>query len=143
MKRLLMTVIAIISIGTTTFAAVHKQESDKPEAIKSETFTLRGGSQRKVARGELTIKFISVLEDSRCPVGVNCITAGNAKIQVKVTDRRGRTKVVELNTNREPKGDKFGKYGINLVNLSPEPKQGGQPARSHYTARLSIQRLSS
>lgn len=137
MKTLLLTLVAILGFSTTTIAAAHK-----PETFKLDTFALRNGKQRTVARGELTIKFVTVMEDSRCPAGVNCIWAGNAKIQLKVTDRSGRTKMMELNTNGEPKGDQFGRYAINLVNVTPKPTQNRKPTPSRYTARLSVQRVS-
>jgi len=141
MRNLFLTVVTILSIGASGIASGHRQETAKPETIKSETFTLRAGNQKRVARGELTIKFVNVIEDSRCPVGVNCIQAGTAKIQVKVTDRRGQTKTMELNTNKDPKGDQLGPYAINLVSLAPQPMKDRKPAR--YTARFSIQRLRS
>jgi len=140
---LFLTLVTILSIGATSIVSAHKQENAKPETIKSETFALHTGKQKKVARGELTIKFVAVMEDSRCPVGVNCISAGNAKIQVKVTDRRGQTKTMELNTNSRAKGDQFESYTINLVSLTPKPKQGSNPARARYSAEFSVQRSSS
>jgi hypothetical protein len=143
MRTLFLTVFTALSIGATSVASAHRQETVKPETIKSETFTLRAGHQKRVARGELTIKFVNVIEDSRCPVGVNCIQAGNAKIQIKVTDRRGQTKTMELSTNKDPKGDRLGPYAINLVSLAPQPTKDGKPTRSRYTARFSIERLRS
>ena len=139
MKTLLLTLVAILGIGATNTSAALKPESFRTENFKPETFSLRNGAQRTVVRGELTIKFVTVMEDSRCPVDVNCIWAGNAKIQVKVTDRRGHTKMMELNTNGEPKGDQFGPYAISLVNLTPKPTQR-KHTPSRYNARLSIQR---
>jgi len=139
MRTLFLTVVTILSIGATS-VAFDRQETAKPESIKSETFPLRAGNQKRVARGELTIKFVNVIEDSRCPVGVSCIQSGNARIQVKVT-ARGQTKTMELNTDKDPKGDKLGTYAINLVKLAPLPMKDRKPGR--YTARLSIQRLSS
>ena len=141
MKTLLLTLVAILSIGATNISAAQKPETFRTENFKPETFALRSGTQRTVARGELTIKFVTVVEDSRCPVDVNCVWAGNAKIKLRVTDRRGRTKMMELNTNGEPKGDQFGRYNISLVNLTPKPAERRRtPLR--YNARLSIQRVS-
>lgn len=140
MRTLFLTVFTMLSIGATSVASAHRQENVKTETIRSETFTLRAGHQKRVARGELNIKFVNVIEDSRCPVGVNCIQAGNAKIQIKVTDRRGQTKTMELSTNKDPKGDRLGAYAINLVNLAPQPRKDGKPTR--YTAKFSIQQLS-
>ena len=133
MKTLLLALVAILSIGTTTIAS-----QNRPETLRHETFSVRYGNQKRIARGELTMRFITVMEDSRCPVGVNCVWAGNAKIKVKVTDRRGHSKVMELNTNGEPRGEQFGRYAINLVSLTPEPRQNSKPARSRYTATFSI-----
>ena len=133
MKTLLLALVAILSIGTTTIAS-----PNRPETFKRETFSLRYGNQRTIARGELTIRFVTVMEDSRCPIGVNCVWAGNAKIKVRVTDRRGRSKVMELNTSGEPRGGQFGRVTINLVNLTPQPRQNAKPARSRYTAMFSI-----
>jgi hypothetical protein len=135
MKTLLLALVTILSIGTTTIAW-----PNRPETFKRETFALRYGNQKTVARGELRIRFVTVMEDSRCPVGVNCVWAGNAKIQVKVSDRRGRSKVMELNTSGEPRGAQFGRYAINLVNLTPQPRENNKPSPSRYTAMFSIQR---
>jgi len=135
MKTLLLALIAILSIGATTIAS-----ANRPETFKAETFALRYGNQKTIARGELRIRFVTVMEDSRCPVGVNCVWAGNAKIQVRVSDRRGHSKMIELNTNGEPRAAQFGRYAINLVNLTPQPRQNSKPAPSRYTAMFSIQR---
>lgn len=43
----------------------------------------------------VTIKFLEVLEDSRCPKGVNCIWAGRAIVKVQVTNN-GQTTEKEL-----------------------------------------------
>ena len=135
MKTLLLALVAILSIGTTTIAS-----ANRPETFKPKTFALRYGNQKTIARGELRIRFVTVMEDSRCPVGVNCVWAGNAKIQVRVSDRRGHSKMIELNTNGEPRAAQFGRYAINLVNLTPQPRQNSKPAPSRYTAMFSIQR---
>lgn len=146
MKILLLSLVAILGIGPTSISAVpdlqtFKTESFRPESFKPETVALRTGTQRTVARGELSIKFVTVVEDSRCPLDVNCVWAGNAKIRVKVTDQRGRAKMMELNTNGEPKVDQFGRYAISLVSLTPKPTQNRRHT-PRYNARLSIQRVS-
>ena len=141
MKNVFLILVAILGVGSTTITAAHKQEPIREESLRRDTVDLRKGLQKTVARGELKIKFVAVLEDSRCPLGVNCVWAGNAKIQLRVTDRRGRTKLMELNTGGEPRGDRIGRYAINLVNLTPLPKPNEKFGQSRYTARLSIQRL--
>jgi len=67
-------------------------------AQKPGTVTLRPGQQKKAGGGTITIKFVSVVEDSRCPPQSACVWAGNAKIQVLIYDRHGK-ETVTMNTN--------------------------------------------
>lgn len=39
-----------------------------------------------VSMGDLYINFSEVIEDSRCPKGVECIWAGRAKVKIEVSD---------------------------------------------------------
>ena len=56
----------------------------------------------KLALGETvqfenaTVKFIKVLEDSRCPKEVTCIWAGQARLLVEVTEKGKDSKEMEL-----------------------------------------------
>lgn len=129
MKILILTLIAMLAMTTITSAA------------KPQKFTLRVGQQKRVANGDLRIKFVSVMEDSRCPVGVDCIWAGNAQIKVLVTDRRGETKEMLINTNSGVQGDQHAGYAVNLVSLTPEPTQKGKPTKSSYRATFTVARL--
>lgn len=43
-----------------------------------------------------TVKFIKVLEDSRCPKNVTCVWAGRAMLLVEVTENGKDTKEMEL-----------------------------------------------
>ena len=72
MKLKVLTILTVLSFATVAFAR-------KPEIV-----TLRTGQQKKAGRGEITIKFLSVEEDSRCPDGAACVWAGNAKVKVKI-----------------------------------------------------------
>ena len=39
-----------------------------------------------VSIGDLFVNFSEVIEDSRCPTGVECIWAGRAKVKIEVSD---------------------------------------------------------
>lgn len=112
------------------------------EAQTSQRVTLRVGKQKKLSRSKLTIKFVSLVEDSRCPTGTNCVWAGNAKIKVKVTSARGESKIFELNTNLGAKGDVLGGYQFNLESLTPHPAVNIRIDKNGYTATFSVQKLS-
>ncbi len=93
MKTLILTLIMTLVFGT-----ILQAKTTKDEEIK-----LLVNRQKTVTKDKLTLKFISVLEDSRCPEDVNCVWAGNAKVQIKLRSRRGISKTFELNTGLEPK----------------------------------------
>ncbi|MGB1104710.1 MAG: hypothetical protein ACPG21_13960 [Crocinitomicaceae bacterium] len=70
---------------------------------------------------KLFVQFDSVLTDSRCPRGANCIWEGDAAVQFSVTYKRAMD-TISLHTNQE--GEKvqslFG-YNFEFINLSPYP----------------------
>jgi hypothetical protein len=94
--------------------------------------------QKTVTADKLTIKFLSVIEDSRCPVGVDCIWSGNAKVQIKVTNRKGVSKTFELNTDLEPQAVNVEGYEIRLAGLRPHPRANIRIQPNRYTATFTL-----
>ena len=123
----------VILILTLLFGRLRQASAQTSQQIK-----LRVNNQKAVAGSKLTIKFISIMEESRCPEGVNCIHAGNAKIQIKVAKRAGSAKTFELNTNSAPDSISFEGYEIRLTNLDPVPKENIRINRNGYTATLVV-----
>lgn len=109
-------------------------------AYQGESVTLRPGQRKVAGHGatKINIKFVSVVEDSRCPEKSMCVWAGNAKVQVVISDRRG-SKTVTLNTNTGNHGDQYGGWAINLVSVTQ--KDAGTMRQSKYRAVFSIERL--
>ena len=105
-----------------------------------EMLTVKMGQQKVDKMSGLRIKFVSVVEDSRCPVDVDCIWAGNAKIKVQVVGQR-MTKVFEFNTTIGPKGDMMDGWAIYLEELTPLPKSSKKTNSKLYTAKFKITRL--
>jgi hypothetical protein len=123
----------VILILTLLFGSLWQASAQTNQQLK-----LRINNQKAVVGSKLTIKFVSILEESRCPEGVNCIHAGNAKIQIKVAKRGGAAKTFELNTNFDPNGISFEGYEIRLTNLDPVPKENVRINRNGYTATLVV-----
>jgi hypothetical protein len=110
------------------------------EAQAQEMVIIKAGQQRTAAKSKLRIKFISLIEDSRCPIGVDCIWAGNAKIRVQVVGERS-TKVFEMNSTLGPKGDILDGWAIMLEELTPVPRANRKTNPKNYTATFKISRL--
>jgi hypothetical protein len=106
-----------------------------------ETISVKAGKQAVAKRSKLKIKFISVVEDSRCPNGAQCVWAGNAKIKVEISVPKGEKKTVEINTGTGPKGDQVGGYAVTLDSLTPYPNANKPTDPKKYSAKFSIVRL--
>jgi len=70
-----------------------------------------------------TIKFLKVVEDSRCPADVNCIWEGQAIVWVAVTETGKEMKQVELLYGKRINKSIFSSEGYSLkgMSLSPYP----------------------
>ena len=109
-------------------------------AQKPETIVIKAGQQKVAKVSKLKIKFVSVTEVSRCPVGTDCIWAGNAKVKVQITGEHG-PKTFEFNTNMGPKGDILDGWSITIDSLTPLPQVNKRIAPRNYTATFNIVRL--
>lgn len=120
--------------------AQEPEERQREEAAQIIT-NVRVGKQKKASRSRINVKFVSLIEDSRCPEGVNCIHAGNARIKVTVSKAGGKPITFEMNTNLGEKGNVYAGYAIYLTDLKPVPKTNVRLSRNAYTATFSISRL--
>jgi hypothetical protein len=83
------------------------------------------GETLNLAEG-VSLEFTSVAEDSRCPLDVQCVSAGNARVVLKTITPRGESSV-SLNTDPAlPDSALFDYYGVELRKLEPFPGAGAQ-----------------
>lgn len=125
MKLLILAVMAIIGLSTVASAKT------------SESIKVRVGQTRTADGGKVKIKFVSVAEDSRCPVNARCIWAGNAKIKVAVSTGKLAPKVLELESRPDSQPGVVYGYKFQLVDLTPRP---GETNASPKTATVSVTR---
>ncbi len=102
--------------------------------------TLQVGRQTNLFNRDLTIQFVSVLNDSRCPQDVQCISAGNAKIRIKVRKNFGRWQTFDLNLNGNNSVVNFRNYQIDFTNLTPYLRTNVRINRFQYRATLKVTR---
>jgi len=80
------------------------------------------------------------LDDSRCPIGVVCIWAGQTVVTLEVA--RGEDEPVELvlvrRAGREPETARAFERELRLLEVDPHPKEGVTPERSQYVAEIEI-----
>ena len=105
-------------------------------------FELKAGRVVTLDGGRLRIRFARVESDSRCPVDVTCVWAGNAESLFEVGTRswKGKT-TLKLNTNASPERPvevKYDRYTLKLVGLSPRLRSNQKIKPGQYTATLLV-----
>ena len=121
------------------FFPLFAQQSRKAEVIRlGQEFELKINQEGTIEGEGLAVAFESVLQDGRCPEGVDCIWAGNAKIKIRLGKQKQTPGAVELNTGVKPKSSSFLDYEIKLVALNPRPKADKPVEPNEYKATLIV-----
>jgi hypothetical protein len=110
-----------------------------PTARLDENFVLARGETARVASADVSIRFVGVQSDSRCPGDATCIQAGDAIVRVEVLPSTGGAKTYDLHTAKSepvPHGD----LSIALVELAPYPFVSRPTQPGDYRATLRITR---
>ena len=129
MKLLIAAFLLLFGFGS--FIGVSAKQPERVSVKINEAATAKGG---------IKIKFVELIDDSRCPTDTNCVWAGNAKIKVRVT-KNGRSKDLELNSNLAPRDVGCAGYNFNLVGLTPEPRSNIRTNRNGYVATIEIKKV--
>ncbi len=134
---IMKTAVFAVFIG---FLMAMTSYSQDIEPFKIETVTLKTGQQKTAKMSGLKIKFLGVTEDSRCPTDVECIWAGNAKLQFRITGEQG-TKDYAFNSTIGQRGDQVGVWAVSIDTLEPVPHSKKKIAANAYCVKLQIVRL--
>ena len=93
-------------------------------SAQSKQISIRTGETKSVNGSKLNVKFLGVVEDSRCPKGTTCIWAGNAKVSIRVWKKNQKPVELELNSTLDPRGVEVLGYKVTLAGLSPQTGKG-------------------
>ena len=129
MKLLIASLLVLVGVGSFSIVSA-KQGQEVSVKINTEAR----------ANGGVRVRFVELVEDSRCPVDTNCIWAGNAKIKVRVT-RNGRSRVIELNTMPKGGDPVFAGYKFRLTDLDPDLRTNVRINRNGYVAKIEVTRV--
>ncbi len=100
------------------------------------SFALAPGQTAEVKRSGTRVTFRQVREDSRCPVDVTCVWAGDAKVEV-VISRTGADDDPRLLSINPPNNEvRSGNLRIRFVGLTPVPRQADGNAVKNYLAEF-------
>ena len=92
--------------------------------------TLAPGVSVSVKAAAMTVRFMAVTEDSRCPRDVTCVWAGQVKVQLVINDVP--EEILEGGSTLA------GAYRVTLVRVDPQPVSTARIAPQDYRATLKI-----
>ena len=141
MKPVLIAVAGLLGAVRCAAAGSPPQKPAAPEpASSAESFELHPGEKITAAGGDLEVTFVSVLEDSRCPKGEQCIQAGRARLSFEATRRGGEPVRFVLDSSRESEDTGIAGYQITLTSIQPFPVSGRPIATPDYVAKIQVLR---
>lgn len=107
------------------------------EVTLGEPFDLEVGNVAVLRDQQLSIRFLSVLEDSRCPTDslILCIWAGRVRLRLAVAPLSGDEAFVELHFGDDPTAVTLGTLRLELLDVLPPARTETIPP-GDYTAQL-------
>ncbi len=135
MKRLiLLEVLVLLTLVSC------KNDLTSTPLVLDKSIELKYGVILKNTDYQISIMLDSVLNDSRCPTGAECIWAGNAAVRFTYTSASSKVSFV-LNTISSFRTDSLIEgYRIRMTKLSPYPVLGVAIKQSDYKAEIEIKK---
>lgn len=115
--------------------ALAAQPEDRPLAAD---FQVKTGTTVHVRGTDLTIGLVRVTDDSRCPVEVRCITAGDANVVFSVRNGRAAATDVTLHLGAAPREVTRGRWRLRLVDLAPAQSLKHPATQKDYVATVRV-----
>ncbi|HEY4511705.1 MAG TPA: hypothetical protein VJH55_02595 [Candidatus Paceibacterota bacterium] len=125
-------------IGQKELPIVEATELDEApgKTVEKKEVTLAVGGESEFEG--VTLKFLKVLEDSRCPSNVQCVWAGEVKLSLSLksgTEHR----IVSLKNSDEP--SVFKGVSVTITDVRPEAKQGVGKDEIKYLVRFLLTKI--
>jgi len=127
--------------------------AQSPEPLAVAEYTLQQAAdsiplpyRTDVRVGEIWMTLAGVPSDSRCPIGVTCVWAGDAVAALAVhpgcysAGCRAPSVALSLHTTLEPRAGEALGYRVQLLALRPEPVYGTPVDSSRFVAWVRVSR---
>jgi hypothetical protein len=105
-------------------------------ARMNEPFRLAVGQSAVV--GDVSVRFVEVSGDSRCPRTVVCVWEGDGAVLVEVRPASGTVTADTLHTGLDPRALDLGEITLELVGLDPYPEAPGRIPADDYVATFVV-----
>jgi hypothetical protein len=115
---------------------------DFDNLILNDTLSLSYNDCLNDGENQMYICFDTVLNDSRCPIGVYCFWEGNATIRFKYQKFDSKPAMFDLNTHKGFTTDIIiDGYRFTLLGLTPYPIANQKTEQKDYKAKILIEKI--
>lgn len=141
----LLLLLSLLAGGCSGSPTASGREGDSPESRQEvppragEDVTLRVGETVVWVEG-VSVTYVKLLGDSRCPSGATCVWEGDAGVRLRVGEGPADATGVSLHTHPTMGTDRYavGAWVVTLVDVLPHPvlEVATDPADSKVVVRL-------
>jgi hypothetical protein len=141
--RALILPLQALALGAVLVACSTSMEPDrKPtvDAVLDVPFTLAVGQSGVFADENLSVIFVRVVDDTRCPIDAMCVWAGDATMAVyaRKVGKAAKTLNLTLSGNAQPV--EYEGFGFRAQHLLPGQVSGEPIPPQDYTVELLVNR---
>ena len=102
-------------------------------------FQLKIGETVKLNADNLSVSFVQVKEDSRCPKNTNCIWEGQAIIELSIKGKATKNIALIMSAGKSAKlAEKVDAYTYTLKKVDPYPESGTKIGAEDYVVELEV-----
>jgi hypothetical protein len=131
--------LAASAIVLTLAPVVFGQDGEKTPPQRGEPFQLKARETRELAEPHLRVRFDTVSQDSRCPIGVQCVWAGDASVEITLEKPPAAAETRTLHTSgRFDREADYAGLVVRLVSLEPNRRDGVTIAPEDYRVTLVV-----
>lgn len=127
----LATILTCLALGGCVAAATPEARTVEPGA----SVALAPGESVSVAGTSMSLRFVAVTEDSRCPRDTTCIWAGLVRVSLEVQESSRPSRQVELEQGGSVEA---GGCRLTLLGVEPQPVSTVKIVPTDYRATLKI-----
>ncbi len=139
--------VLILSLGIYSLISCTSQKNIKANEEATERIELSESQQKMLKEYPLQIKFNGILEESRCPKGVDCIWAGVAVAEIEISEKAAKPIILSLaTTDMQARGyqkqTNLNGYTVALQNVAPYPtaEHGAKELKGNYKIVITVQK---
>ncbi len=119
LQKSLIIILITIAAVSTLFILYQNKERNTINVLLDIEFKLRISEKAFIKDAEVTVTFIRVVEDSRCPSNVYCFWAGRAIVELSFTKNNKEIGRVNLTIPGDEEKE-FDGYVIRLIRIEPQ-----------------------